>query len=507
MATQVSTPASQPSSPLATLVGLSKGELEEAVEGEGEDFLSLMLASLDEKDVKASKNPLLDKILIQDEKAPLEVLPLDEELEALQLEEATFIQILQLLEHLNGGKEVKVFHKIDDKLKALFKDATILGEFKGAKDVKDLMELSKKYDLGLEKISITKSDLKVLKETFPLLEKKGFFKDVKTSFSSHELLSRAAKKVDLKAPKEKSEKPNPTQTLTSLLNSISKDKTDVKENTKVKVKEQIQVNVSDVELEENQDEKTDKKKTASKIKHAKQEHDAKDVKKEFLNPFVDKKDKDVASMQTAQKVASSELNKEQTQIRKDDAKMPSAKTQEAKTQNLQSSLSENSSESKSESGEQKHEQNSSSFTKEIGKADNLNVKSSNFKHTLNTFARDFKEKMDEYKAPLMKVKMALNPRALGEMDVTIVNRGSNLHVSINSNTTAMNLFLQNQMEFKNALVNMGFTNLQMNFSNQKQNQEQHQQNKSGTGFASGNEEDDEMANENTILEIVVPDYA
>ncbi|WXG61190.1 hypothetical protein VB002_07240 [Campylobacter concisus] len=45
----------------------------------------------------------------------------------------------------------------------------------------------------------------------------------------------------------------------------------------------------------------------------------------------------------------------------------------------------------------------------------------------------------------------------------------------------MNLFLQNQAEFKNSLVNMGFTELEMNFSDQNQRQEK--ENKQRTNIA------------------------
>jgi len=75
----------------------------------------------------------------------------------------------------------------------------------------------------------------------------------------------------------------------------------------------------------------------------------------------------------------------------------------------------------------------------------------------------------------MKIKMQLSPKNLGDVDVTLINRGNNLHVNINSTPNTIAIFTQNQTEFKNALVNMGFTGLQMNFGESKE-QERGQQN-------------------------------
>jgi type III secretion system FlhB-like substrate exporter len=124
--------------------------------------------------------------------------------------------------------------------------------------------------------------------------------------------------------------------------------------------------------------------------------------------------------------------------------------------------------------------------------------------TFSSFADELREKIEQYKPPIMKVQMALNPKGLGEVDVTIVNRGNNLHVNINSNTTTMNIFTQNQAEFKNSLVNMGFTNLEMNFSDQRENKDN--QNGKSSNNQANSFEDEILEDENTSLEIVVPRY-
>lgn len=292
-----------------------------------------------------------------------------EETKEVSLKDASLLQILQLLENLSDGKSLK-FPKFNEKLTSLFQNAANLQEFKDAKSLKDILELSKKFNLGLEKISFSKQFTKTLQNAFPNLAKDGFFELKQSNISSEKLLNF-----------NQTEEPKSTDTLKELLKTIDTDKSETKEQT-----------------------------------------------------------------------------------------------------------------------------NQPNFSKTVAKTESLNIKSVNTRQTLNTFAQDFKEQVEQYKPPIMKVKLSLNPKALGEMDVTLVNRGNNLQVSINSNTQAMNLFLQNQTELKNSLVNMGFTGLEMNFSNQK-NSNQNAQSNGGTNSYNHDEEEILEATEDTILEITLPDYA
>ena len=111
--------------------------------------------------------------------------------------------------------------------------------------------------------------------------------------------------------------------------------------------------------------------------------------------------------------------------------------------------------------------------------------------------------MQNYKSPITRFNITLNPSNLGEVEVTLIQRGSNLHINFNSSTNTMNLFIQNQAEFKNSLVNMGFTGLEMNFSDQsKKDKQQQGKNRSGYGF-----KDELNTNENnTNLEIILARY-
>ena len=125
------------------------------------------------------------------------------------------------------------------------------------------------------------------------------------------------------------------------------------------------------------------------------------------------------------------------------------------------------------------------------------------KQTFESFTQDFKEYVERYKPPLMKIKMQLNPGTLGDVDVTLVNRGNNLHVTIQSNPNTIALFAQNQTEFKNTLINMGFTGLQMSFGeNRDSNRGQHHTKTANATRHTGEEEHQE----NEHFEMIVPRY-
>ncbi|EMD0005463.1 flagellar hook-length control protein FliK [Campylobacter upsaliensis] len=134
---------------------------------------------------------------------------------------------------------------------------------------------------------------------------------------------------------------------------------------------------------------------------------------------------------------------------------------------------------------------------------NQNQKIISPKETLQYFSKDLKEAMEQYKAPITKLSITLNPSNLGEVEVTLVQRGANLHINFNSNHNAMNLFLQHQAEFKNSLVNMGFTGLEMNFSDQGK-KEQQQEKKAKSHYYEENFEEESGPKIN--LELVLAKY-
>lgn len=147
-----------------------------------------------------------------------------------------------------------------------------------------------------------------------------------------------------------------------------------------------------------------------------------------------------------------------------------------------------------------------SLVKDLNKVTQNNARNITPKETLQYFSQDLKEVVDQYKAPITKLSITLNPNNLGEVEVTLIQRGNNLHINFNSNANAMNLFIQNQAEFKNSLVNMGFTGLEMNFSDQGKREQNQNQGKNRSGYGFKDALDGKNESEKVNLELVLAKY-
>jgi len=149
------------------------------------------------------------------------------------------------------------------------------------------------------------------------------------------------------------------------------------------------------------------------------------------------------------------------------------------------------------------------------KADSFEVKLNEAKQMIKYLSQDVKTAIEDYKSPFTRVKVQLNPQRLGEVDLTIVQRGKNLHINLSSNNAAINTLAMNANDLKVQLANSGINNASLNFNNNPQGdnsqsgqQQQHRQNEQ-----KANEEynyfEHQEANEEILnsLEIVVPHYA
>lgn len=148
------------------------------------------------------------------------------------------------------------------------------------------------------------------------------------------------------------------------------------------------------------------------------------------------------------------------------------------------------------------------------KADSLEVKSKEAQQSMRLFASDLKEAVQEYKPPFTRLTMKLNPEKLGEVEVTLVQRGNNVHVNIQStNANSVAFLAHNATELKAQLAHQGITNATMNFmsggENGQQAQQQHQQEQQQNRFRSYESFEELELNEEQIsaLEIVIPNYA
>lgn len=122
-----------------------------------------------------------------------------------------------------------------------------------------------------------------------------------------------------------------------------------------------------------------------------------------------------------------------------------------------------------------------------------------------------RERIENYKPPFQRLKLELNPRNLGSVDVTMVTRGNNLHITIGSNAQALMMLAQNSGDFKNSLLNIGFNDVSMNFNSQSggnssgqdgSGRHSHQERNGNSLFSARNQEDGNAES----VELVIPRY-
>ena len=146
--------------------------------------------------------------------------------------------------------------------------------------------------------------------------------------------------------------------------------------------------------------------------------------------------------------------------------------------------------------------------------ESFEVKVKEAKQMMKYLSQDVKTAIEDYKSPFTRIKVQLNPAKMGEIDLTVVQRGKNLHINLTSNNVAINTLAMNVNDLKTQLTNNGIQNATFNFNDSSQNSEQqNSQQRNRQNEKQANEEynyfDNEEQNEEIInsLEIVVPNYA
>ncbi len=467
---------------------------------EGKDFLSVMFEQIKNSIEKDSENPKLDlkfedKEIIKIENPNGEKKSLDDHL----LED--ILKIVNILK--NPEDKFASFPTLSKKIEKIINNEKIFNEIRDIKSLKDLFEVSKKYDLGLEKIDFKKLNLDELKKEFPLLEKKAFFEVPKESQKEKNsvLLKEQQKPTDLTlrtidtSKKELKKEPTILERFMHK-NEIKKGENNLKnEKLHVKSGEVLkEVGVKEAPKNVGLKIKDENKSEKLSVKSGKVLKDTKEVGVKTTRVDEPK----IASNQQKQSMVENLMQQKSDQVNNKKTEPTMQKISNENEIKVENSNQKENTEIKSDA--------SKVDFKQTLKNESLNQKAPlpPLKQTFGSFADDLREKIEQYKPPIMKVQLALNPKGLGEVDVTIVNRGNNLHVNISSNTNTMALFTQNQAEFKNALVNMGFTNLEMNFSDQREPKEQHQ--KGSSKNLSETLEEEILEDEPTSLELVMPRY-
>lgn len=106
---------------------------------------------------------------------------------------------------------------------------------------------------------------------------------------------------------------------------------------------------------------------------------------------------------------------------------------------------------------------------------NQSLESFNPKNTFLHFSDKLRDALQNYKPPITKISLELNPENLGSVELTITKMGDKVNIQIGSNQTALQLFMQNAQEFKIQLNNVGFNEVTMDFKDT-----------SGNGFSQNN---------------------
>ncbi|EAC2141089.1 flagellar hook-length control protein FliK [Campylobacter coli] len=480
-------------------------------------------------------------------------------------ESASFMQILSLLDKLKADTADIKLANLSTQLSSLIKTEANFNALKGASNLSELLDIAK--DLGLNVKNIKVDRLLDLKATFPNLDKADFFKGAvnnvfkeiinnkisnvsknlnhnlqntthttsthstqKTnSKDSGSLLSQTLKNLDsiLSSKESKHEKKDKVKSkieedaadAKNTLKNIKNDEfvKNLTEELNIKDKESKDLNKDfNKELNKNQGDMQGQNKN---LKNNNQNLNLdKNLNKEIVKdtqnlvsnltqkdfnlnkePKNNKENKDIKQNFFDQKLNFENLNKTQVvQNKENNANFNNNTNKETFTQEQTKTHSEN------------IDKNSldelNSLVKDLNKVTQNNARNITPKETLQYFSQDLKEAVDQYKAPITKLSINLNPNNLGEVEVTLIQRGNNLHINFNSNTNAMNLFIQNQAEFKNSLVNMGFTGLEMNFSDQGKREQNQNQGKNRSGYGFKDALDGKNESEKVNLELVLAKY-
>ncbi|ELJ3763071.1 flagellar hook-length control protein FliK [Campylobacter coli] len=480
-------------------------------------------------------------------------------------ESASFMQILSLLDKLKADTADIKLANLSTQLSQLVKTEANFNALKSASNLSELLNIAK--DLGLNVKNIKVDRLLDLRATFPNLDKADFFKGAvdnvfkeiinnkisnvsknlnhnlqntthttsthstqKTnSKDSGSLLSQTLKNLDsiLSSKESKHEKKDKVKSkieedaadAKNTLKNIKNDEfvKNLTEELNIKDKESKDLNKDfNKELNKNQGDMQGQNKN---LKNNNQNLNLdKNLNKEIVKdtqnlvsnltqkdfnlnkePKNNKENKDIKQNFFDQKLNFENLNKTQVvQNKENNANFNNNTNKETFTQEQTKTHSEN------------IDKNSlddlNSLVKDLNKISQNNTKNITPKETLQHFSQDLKAAMEQYKAPITKLSITLNPHNLGEVEVTLVQRGNNLHINFNSNTNAMNLFIQNQAEFKNSLVNMGFTGLEMNFSDQGKREQNQNQGKNRSGYGFKDALDGKNESEKVNLELVLAKY-
>lgn len=172
---------------------------------------------------------------------------------------------------------------------------------------------------------------------------------------------------------------------------------------------------------------------------------------------------------------------------------------------------ESKAESKNEAKTLASTASSTSALKADSRTSNINPR-----EALSSFVQQFEQEIKRFKPPMRQISMELSPKELGNIELTITQRGNSLHISVVSNPQALQLFAQNHNDLRQNLLNAGFEGVDLSFSSNggnsgNSNSNNGEQNSDNNGENRQNLADSSTTNpldsQITQMEITLPRYA
>ena len=407
----------------------------------------------------------------------------------IMLENADFITLLSLLEASDGSTKTGA-NLLSSSLNKFLATEQNIKELKGAKNLQELLNLSEKFGLGLSKIKISKDGLEALKNEFKNLNAKGFFNQIPALNQAIDL--NAITKKDIEKALQKTQKDDKS-VLSKLMQGQSVElNDDINSVKKLHPEAKIDTQKITEKLAQTAEQKLNQPFELNK--------EIKDTKTTTTTTTTTPNATKSQSISSIDDYLANIMQRAMKESSEQSTKAAMTATTDLASSSVEASLSEQTTQGIEPTSQ------TNSQVKDIVNSAKLNAKELNLKHVFDNFATQLQEKISEYKPPITRFHLTLNPGNLGEVEITLINRGSNLHINFNSNNQTMQLFMQHQAEFRTSLVNMGFSELSMSF-NDNANKEQSQGQNKKAKFVSEDSELTEIAqNEESVLEVILPKY-
>lgn len=407
----------------------------------------------------------------------------------IMLENADFITLLSLLEASDGSTKTGT-NLLSSSLNKFLATEQNIKELKGAKNLQELLNLSEKFGLGLSKIKISKDGLEALKNEFKNLNAKGFFNQIPALNQAIDL--NAITKKDIEKALQKTQKDDKS-VLSKLMQGQSVELSDdINSVKKLHPEAKIDTQKITEKFAQTAEQKLNQPFELNK--------EIKDTKTTTTTTTTTPNATKSQSISSIDDYLANIMQRAMKESSEQSAKAAMTATTDLASSSVEASLSEQTTQGIEPTSQ------TNSQVKDIVNSAKLNAKELNLKHVFDNFATQLQEKISEYKPPITRFHLTLNPGNLGEVEITLINRGSNLHINFNSNNQTMQLFMQHQAEFRTSLVNMGFSELSMSFNDNANKEQSQGQNKKAKFVREDSELTEIAQNEESVLEVILPKY-